>query len=897
MADNNGITPDYIVFNQEGDILIAGPAGIPGAMPRGRGLSVGPAGTVLGSDGLDPVWLPYNLNPGSVTSVSVTGSSGLTVTGSPITSNGTINISLSNPTLLPNAGNISGHIDLASGTFNLSSSITGGTVTSIGITSASLTVSGTNPVLTSGIIDIELPIQNISWGAGATFQVPTITVNSNGIITAISSGTVATNQLSGILQAAQFPALTGDITTTAGSLATTLATVNSSIGTFGDSSHVGSFVVNAKGLITSASNILITPSSIGALPISGGTITGALIISGDLTVNGTTTTIDSETLNVTDINITMGNVVTPTDATASGGGIELLGTTTKSIIWLNDGNNSWTSNVNFNLNSGLAYKINNANVLNATTLGSSVVNSSLTSVGTIVSGTWEGAIIQPSYISILNQNTTGQAGTVATISGLITNGSNITITGSGTSVSPYSISATAGGTVTSITAGTGLSGGTITTSGTISVSTNGITNSLFRQSAALSVVGNSGSSTANVADITTASPNQILASNSLSSALTWQSLSTLLDNTFGSSRGDLLYRSNSGWAILAPSTAGDVLTTQGGAADPIWSPTSGSGTVGAGATTDIAVYTGTTAVAGSSGFTYSSGVLSLPTGSGHGIAIGTQTLFWQPNNDTTSIAVGAGQSANKGSLGGMTGTNQSNVALGNLAGNSITSGAQSVAIGTNAMQGVGFGAITGNNNIAIGFQSMNIAQGTAANNVCLGTQTGASITTGTNNTMLGTQVGQSTLTTGTYNLLIGCSNSVVVPSATSVNYLAIGLAMDGTTGENSNTAKAGIRSLGYIAEKNYTIITTGIASTVSNACSTVIFNPATAIATYTLTFPTAPVDGQILKISASAGTGVTALTLTSGGTINSPITTLIGGTNTPVAYIYNLSGTTWFPTI
>ncbi len=45
----------------------------------------------------------------------------------------------------------------------------------------------------------------------------------------------------------------------------------------------------------------------------------------------------------------------------------------------------------------------------------------------------------------LNQNTTGQAGTVATINGLVAAGSNVTITGSGTSGSPYSIAAAAGG--------------------------------------------------------------------------------------------------------------------------------------------------------------------------------------------------------------------------------------------------------------------------------------------------------------------------------------------------------------------------------------------------------------------------------------------------------------------
>ena len=56
--------------------------------------------------------------------------------------------------------------------------------------------------------------------------------------------------ISGTLQAAQMPALTGDITTVAGSYATTLATVNSNIGTFINAT----LTVNAKGLITAASS-------------------------------------------------------------------------------------------------------------------------------------------------------------------------------------------------------------------------------------------------------------------------------------------------------------------------------------------------------------------------------------------------------------------------------------------------------------------------------------------------------------------------------------------------------------------------------------------------------------------------------------------------------------------
>jgi lipoprotein signal peptidase len=59
------------------------------------------------------------------------------------------------------------------------------------------------------------------------------------------------------------------------------------------------------------------------------------------------------------------------------------------------------------------------------------------------------------------------------------------------------------GTVTQVNTGTGLSGGPINSTGTISVASNGITNVLFRQSLASSLVGNPTAATANVTDVLT----------------------------------------------------------------------------------------------------------------------------------------------------------------------------------------------------------------------------------------------------------------------------------------------------------------------------------------------------------------------------------------------------------
>ena len=97
---------------------------------------------------------------------------------------------------------------------------------------------------------------------------------------------------------------------------------------------------------------------------TGGTISGDVTITGNLTINGTSTTINSTTLSVDDQNIILGDVATPTDATANQGGITLKGATDKTIIWDNT-NSNWTSSENWNIASGKTFKINNIEVLSS----------------------------------------------------------------------------------------------------------------------------------------------------------------------------------------------------------------------------------------------------------------------------------------------------------------------------------------------------------------------------------------------------------------------------------------------------------------------------------------------------------------------------------------------------
>jgi len=63
------------------------------------------------------------------------------------------------------------------------------------------------------------------------------------------------------------------------------------------------------------------------------TIGGDLLVTGNLTVEGTTTTINTATLTIEDKNIVIANVSSPTDITADGAGITIKGDTDKTILY------------------------------------------------------------------------------------------------------------------------------------------------------------------------------------------------------------------------------------------------------------------------------------------------------------------------------------------------------------------------------------------------------------------------------------------------------------------------------------------------------------------------------------------------------------------------------------
>jgi hypothetical protein len=182
--------------------------------------------------------------------------------------------------------------------------------------------------------------ENVTASASVapTWQASTGTAGSNVVLA--TSPTITTPKID-------------SITTTTGAAAT--PTIYSDVTT-------GSIAIGA-GITTGTVNIATAGTGVNAINI--GNTNSTLTVNGNLTVNGTTTTVNSVTITVDDPNIELNSVASPTDANANGGGITLKGTSDKTIIW-DTTNSNWTANQDFNIPTGKVYKINNTAVLSPT---------------------------------------------------------------------------------------------------------------------------------------------------------------------------------------------------------------------------------------------------------------------------------------------------------------------------------------------------------------------------------------------------------------------------------------------------------------------------------------------------------------------------------------------------
>ena len=220
--------------------------------------------------------------------------------------------------------------------------------------------------------------------------------------------------------------------------------------------------VEVKGDLTVTGNDIKSSTGAVAISLSGNAVT----IAGNLTVNGTTTTVNSTTVDIDDLNLTVakGNA---TNAGADGAGLTVEATTAGNKTWnYNNGTNSWTSSEHINIPPGKNYLINGSqiaasNLSNGTTGSGSVVLStspSLTTpaLGTPSSGTLTNCTGLPNA-GLLNSAVTVTAGTGMSGGGSVSLGGSVTLTNAG---------------VTSAVAGTGI--GVSGATGAVTISNSGV---------------------------------------------------------------------------------------------------------------------------------------------------------------------------------------------------------------------------------------------------------------------------------------------------------------------------------------------------------------------------------------------------------------------------------------
>jgi len=281
----------------------------------------------------------------------------------------------------PDAGGVV-VVDTATQTLT-NKTLTSPQVSGLTLTDASIILEGSTPN------DFETTITVIDPTADRTISIPdatgTVALTTDITVSASSTNTFSNKSIS---------LASNTVTGTTAEFNTALS--DSNFVTTGDTGTVTSTMIvdgtivngdiNASAAIDQSKISGLTTDLAAKAPLAGPALTGDatavnLTISGNLTVNGTTTNLNSTNLVIEDKNIILADVDTPTDTTADGGGITLKGATDKTFNWV-DSTDSWTSSEHINLASGKDLKVNGTAVISSTAGGFIFTDGTQTKEGT-----------------------------------------------------------------------------------------------------------------------------------------------------------------------------------------------------------------------------------------------------------------------------------------------------------------------------------------------------------------------------------------------------------------------------------------------------------------------------------------------------------------------------------
>lgn len=259
------------------------------------------------------------------------------------------------------SGNFSANIITATLSGSASSWTTARDLSLTGDATATLTaVDGTANVSAA----LTLATVNANVGQfGSSTSIPIITVNAKGLITAVGTASISTSLTIGDGTNTDSVTLGTDTLVFEGGTGVTTTVTNNKVSfaigqAVGTSSNVTFNNLTLTGYLRGPGTFTIDPSG-------HGDATGTVVIAGNLTVQGTTTTVNSTTVAIGDKNIELAKDATNAGE-ANGAGLTVIGPATPATLTYTSVDDRW--NLNKDLNVGTVYGALSGNASTATKL-------------------------------------------------------------------------------------------------------------------------------------------------------------------------------------------------------------------------------------------------------------------------------------------------------------------------------------------------------------------------------------------------------------------------------------------------------------------------------------------------------------------------------------------------